>query len=81
MNPGPHGPELCELPSRNRWNDRFRFEISYPADHVVPNWVSLRPNYYMKYYRPGAGESLADSRPTADRRPANRPLDSHSAGT
>jgi len=59
LNPGPHGPELCDLSSRNVGNDRFQFEISDPASLLVQNWVSLRPNYYMKYYRPGAGESLA----------------------
>ncbi len=65
-----HGPELCDISSRNVGNDRFQFEISDPAALVVQNWVSLRSNYYMKYYRPAAGESLAGSRPTADRRPA-----------
>src|SRR3989442_1152456 len=53
LNPGPHGPELCDLLSRNVGNDRFQFEISDPASLLVQNWVSLRPNYYMKYYRPG----------------------------
>jgi hypothetical protein len=53
LNPGPHGPELCDLSSRNVGNDRFQFEISDPASLLVQNWVSLRPNYYMKYYRPG----------------------------
>jgi len=28
LNPGPHGPELCELSSRNVGNDRFRFGLS-----------------------------------------------------
>ena len=28
MNPGPHGPELCELSSRNVGNDRFQFGLS-----------------------------------------------------
>src|SRR5256885_8718128 len=28
LNPGPHGPELCELSSRIGGNDRFRLEIS-----------------------------------------------------
>ena len=28
LNPGPHGPELCELLSKNVGNDRFQFETS-----------------------------------------------------
>src|SRR5207253_3419675 len=28
LNPGPHGPELCELSSTNVGNDRFRFGLS-----------------------------------------------------
>jgi len=77
LNPGPHGPELCELSSRNVGNDRFQFEISDTAAMAVQNWVSLRPNYYMKYYRPGAGESLAGL-PAIAEQPI-RPLASQSA--
>ena len=27
MNPGPHGPELCDISFRNDGNDRFSFEF------------------------------------------------------
>jgi len=35
LNPGPHGPELYELPSRNGGNDRFQFESSNAASRCV----------------------------------------------
>jgi hypothetical protein len=37
LNPGPHGPELCELSSRNARNDRFLFETSArrPSRRVI----------------------------------------------
>jgi len=27
LNPGPHGPELCDISFRNGGNDRFSFEF------------------------------------------------------
>jgi hypothetical protein len=48
--PGPHGPELCELPSRNGRNDRFQFETSDGWPSSVQIWAVLSPDYYMNYY-------------------------------
>jgi hypothetical protein len=30
LNPGPHGPELCDISFKNGGNDRFPFEIVAP---------------------------------------------------
>ena len=46
-----------------------------PPALLVQNWVILRPNYYMKYYRPGAGESLvAPDLPPIDDQPIGQDI-------
>jgi hypothetical protein len=36
LNPGPHGPELCDIPFRNGGNDRFLSEfVTKPHDREV----------------------------------------------
>ena len=50
VNPGPHGPELGGLPSRNSENDPFQFESSSARTSPVQIWGVLSPDYYMKYY-------------------------------
>jgi len=50
LNPGPHGPELRDLSSRNVGNDRFLFEIEAKSSTVVQIGAVLPPNYCMKYY-------------------------------
>src|SRR2546430_2846378 len=49
--PGPHGPELCEVSSRSAPNDRFQFEMSDWETESVQNQNVFLPDCYMKYYR------------------------------
>ena len=51
MNPGPHGPELCELLSGNAVNDRLQFDSSSRRARSVQIGTNLQPDYYIKYYR------------------------------
>ena len=50
LNPGPHGPELCDLPSRDSETDRFQFDSAATETRAVQICGVLWPDYYMKYY-------------------------------
>jgi hypothetical protein len=50
LNPGPHGPELCDIPSRHVGNDRFQFESFIAANHSVQICSVFPTVCYMKYY-------------------------------
>ena len=52
LNPGPHGPELCDLSSRNAGNDRLVFEIAAARPTHTAIQGILQLDYYMKYYIP-----------------------------
>jgi hypothetical protein len=41
LNPGPHGPELCDISSKNGGNDRFLFEIAAERQSDVSIWSDL----------------------------------------
>jgi hypothetical protein len=41
LNPGPHGPELCDTSFRNGGNDRFLFEVVAPRLGGVVIWDYL----------------------------------------
>ena len=49
MNPGPHGPELCDISARFGGNDRFQFESFYAASRSVQICSVFPLDYYMNY--------------------------------
>ena len=49
LNPGPHGPELCDISSRFGGNDRFQFESFYAASRSVQICSVFPLDYYMNY--------------------------------
>ena len=50
LNPGPHGPELCDFPSRNVENRRFQFQTCHPASRRVKIGSVLSSDYYTDCY-------------------------------
>src|SRR5437879_1865645 len=63
LNPGPNGPELLDISSRKRGNDRFQLETSAAASRTVQICSAVPLDYYMKYYM--AGGSAGNDSATA----------------
>jgi hypothetical protein len=83
LNPGPHGPELCDLSSRNFGNNRFSFEASTAASRDVQICSILLKDYYMKCYMARARQAASFAATPQARHPndarcsygASEPLD------
>jgi len=50
LNPGPHGPESHDIPSRSVDSCLLQFDSFDFAALLVQIGVNLQPDYYMKYY-------------------------------
>ena len=64
MNPGPHGPEFCDLPSRRVGFCGFQIDSSGAIALVVQIRVNFQPDHYMKYY---TGAPAQSARVSVDR--------------
>jgi hypothetical protein len=51
LNPGPHGPESCEVQSSHGDFCGIQFDSLGRRARTVQIGTNLQPDYYMKYYR------------------------------
>jgi hypothetical protein len=61
LNPGPHGPEVADIPSNDADSCKFQVEISGTGAGFVQTWTHPQPDYYMNYYMERSGGQARDS--------------------